>query len=81
MIAASNVPAYARVWKPNDCLTKPELNAAAPPHRLISRSPAPCTSTRLTAGTDSVSSVLPATRPKLQPTPNSSNPMKTSTGE
>ena len=78
--AATAVAMLASTWKPADCLTKPDANAAEAPHRLSVRSPVPCASTRASSGTDAVSSVVPAISPRLQPSPSRNSPTKISAG-
>ena len=68
------VAAWASRWKPNDCFTKPDPNAATAPHRLSVRSPVPCASTRDSAGTEPVSNVVPAIRHTLHPSPSRNRP-------
>ncbi len=61
------------VWKPTARRMKPELNPAKPPHRLIIRSAEPCTATRCSTGTDSLSRLEPPIRPKFHPNPRPHN--------
>ena len=71
---ASTVAASASRWKPKTSFTRPELNAAAAPHRLSVRSPVPCTSTRDRSGTDAVRIVVPADQTEAPPEPEEEQP-------